>query len=700
VIERGSPVAQGATWDGEGVNFALFSEHAEAIELCLFDAAGLETARYTLPERIEGIWCGYLPRCGPGQHYGYRVHGPYRPDEGLRFNANKLLLDPYARALAGEFRWRDEVFAFSTDDPHRPEAMSISDSAPYVPKCVVAGRARESKRRPRIPWSETILYEAHARGFTMCHPAVPAADRGKLAGLRHGEVLAYLKALGITTIELMPIQAFLDEQFLVALGLRNYWGYNTVAFFAPEPRYCSAGIEEVLDAVDAIHDAGLEVVLDVVYNHTAEGNQSGPTLSFRGIDNPTYYRLMPEARAEYVNDTGCGNTINVDHPQVRRVILDSLRYWATHAGVDGFRFDLASILGRTSAGFDARHPFFAEIDRDPVLSQLKLIAEPWDIGPGGYQLGAFPAPWAEWNDRFRDATRQFWRGDHDKLGALAGAFAGSADRFGRNDRRPWASVNFISSHDGFTLQDLVSYEQRHNEANGEQNRDGHQHNYGSNYGIEGPSSDPQVCELRRRQRLNMLATVLLSQGTPMLLAGDEFGNSQHGNNNAYPQDNEIGWLDWSGVSGDPEFLRQVQRLIRLRREIPLLRQTRYLHGSRHSATGHADIEWLGADGEPLPSDAWQQTQSLCLLLPDTDRDGFAQDDVQALAVLVNAAEAAVTMCLPQAGQRGRWHTVFSTGETVLDTAASQLALAARSSACLVFAESLPAALRQAAPEEV
>ena len=698
MIQRGSQASQGATWDGDGVNFALFSENAEAVELCLFDPAGFETKRYELPECKDGVWAGYLPNCAPGQLYGYRVRGPYDPSAGLRFNPNKLLLDPYAKALAGEFRWRPEVYGFDPDRPDDPAALSSSDSAPFVPKAVVVGERTRPKRGPHIPWAETILYETHVRGYTMRHPAVPAAERGKFAGMRNREVLAYLRSLGVTSVELMPIQAFLDEKFLCDKGLRNYWGYNTIGFFAPEPRYLGGSIDEFRDMVEAIHDAGLEVVLDVVYNHTAEGNQEGPTICFRGIDNPTYYRLMPHDSSKYVNDTGCGNTTNVDHAQVRRLILDSLRYWVTDMGVDGFRFDLAPILGRTSAGYDREHAFFSELETDPVLSRVKLIAEPWDVGPGGYQLGNFPSSWAEWNDHYRDTLRQFWRGDAHQIGEFANVYLGSAERFETSNRGPWATVNYIASHDGFTLADVVAYEQRHNEANGEENRDGHQHNHSYNYGVEGPTDDPAIGALRRRQRLNMLATVLLSQGSPMLLAGDEFGNSQAGNNNAYPQDNETGWLDWSGLAADPDFQHQARALIRLRREVALLHQTHHLHGYHHNAAEFSDIEWLGENGERLSADAWQQGHTLSVLLCDTEREIYPGDAIQAVAVLFNTAAEPTLMQLPRVAEKGEWHLVFATQADVpLGPVSDRIALGSRSLVCLLFAESLPKSL---APREV
>jgi glycogen operon protein len=684
VIRPGHHETLGACADRDGVNFALFSEHAEAVELCLFDAAGQETERVMLPARTGDIWHGYIPGCKPGQAYGYRVHGPYDPAAGLRFNSNKLLLDPYAKRLAGSFQWRAEVLGDAPDDSGTTPLMSTADSAPFVPKAVVAGTQPAPRRGVRVPWSEMIVYETNVRGFTMRHPDVPQRDRGRFAGMRHGEVLEYLKALGITTVELMPVQAFLDEAHLHAMGLRNYWGYNTLAYFAPEPRHGS--FDDCREMVDAIHDAGLEVILDVVYNHTAEGSHLGPTLSFRGIDNAVYYRLMPDDPSQYVNDSGCGNTINIDHPQVRHLVLDSLRYWVTAAGVDGFRFDLAPILGRTATGFDREHVFFLELEQDPALAGIKLIAEPWDVGPGGYQLGHFPRAWAEWNDRYRDTVRQFWRGDQGKLGELAHVILGSAERFELSGRGPWASVSYVASHDGFTLADIVSYEQRHNAANGEDNQDGHAHNFSCNYGVEGPTDDTDIEALRRRQRLNMLATVLASQGTPMLLAGDELGNSQAGNNNAYAQDNETGWLDWSGLEADPDFLEQVRTMIGLRRDLPLLRQGRHLHGRTRNAAGFKDVEWLAPGGEQLTAEQWDDGWGKTVLLCNTTRKRFADGEVQAVALVLNASEEATHFCLPDVGKCASWRLHFSTDTSdALGSALEEITLVGSSFALLVYA---------------
>lgn len=663
MIEAGSPAPLGATFDGEGVNFALFSERAERIELCLFDEQDRETACLVLPERTGHIWHGYVPGCRPGQRYGYRAHGPWDPAAGLCFNPRKLLLDPYARELSGWLEWRPEVFGFDPDDLGERMRQSSSDSAPFVPKGVVHGAGGAAGARRRIPWEETILYEAHVRGYTMRHPSVPEADRGAFRGLCHRDVLDYLKALGVTTVELMPVQAFVDEHFLVQRGLSNFWGYNTLGFFAPEPRYLRGGnISEFREMTDAVHEAGLEVVLDVVYNHTAEGDRLGPTLSFRGIDNPSYYRLEPENPGEYANDTGCGNALNTDHPQVRRLVLDSLRYWVTEMGVDGFRFDLATVLGRDAEGFDRQHPFFRELQQDPVLSGVKLIAEPWDVGSDGYRLGGFPAGWAEWNDRYRDAVRRAWRDDRDGLSGLADGFLGSAEMFEPQNRKPWASVNYVASHDGFTLQDLVSYEARCNEANGEGNHDGHEHNYSHNHGVEGPTDDAGLRAVRRRQRLNLLATVLLSQGTPMLRAGDEFGDSQGGNNNAYAQDNETGWLDWSGLAEDPDFQAQVRALIRLRNTVTLLRQGIHLHGHAANPDGWRDVEWLDASGGQLEGEAWRDAQALTVLLCDTRGGGFGEGEVQAVAVLMNVGESAAELTLPRVVEAGVWHCVFASEE--------------------------------------
>ncbi len=598
MIEVGHPAPLGATPDGDGTNFSIFSSVAQRVELCLFDTGGNLVANYDLPGNTDQVWHGHLPGCGAGQQYGYRIHGVYNPDEGLRCNPNKLLIDPYARAHAGEFTWHGAVFDHND-----------LDSARYLPKGVVCDVIDPLPRaRPRIPWPDMIFYEANVRGFTMRHPAVAEADRGKFQGMRNAGVIEYLKALGVTAIELMPVHAFIDEHHLVKRGLRNFWGYNSISFFAPSSRYAQAdAATEFRDMVRAIHDAGIEVVLDVVYNHTGEGGADGPTLSFRGIDNLAYYRTEPGDHGVYVNNTGTGNTVNVDHPNVQQLIMDSLRYWHREMGVDGFRFDLATILGRTPHGYSPVHPLLEAISHDGALHDAVLVAEPWDPGPGGYQLGGFPPRWSEWNDRYRDDVRRFWRGDVGSAGDFAKRLHGSADLFERNARPPFASVNFVASHDGFTLADVVSYEHRHNEANREGNKDGHAHNCSCNYGVEGPTDDAHIGALRRRQRLNMLASLLVSQGTPLLLAGDEFGHSQFGNNNAYAQDNETGWLDWSLLDDDPDFARMVRNLIHLRRQEPLLRAPRFLHEE-------AEVAWLSPDCERLSEDYWQEGRAFILSL--------------------------------------------------------------------------------------
>jgi isoamylase len=635
MIDKGGPSPLGASWDGDGVNFALYSVAAESVQLCLFDADDRETGRFALAEKTGDIWHGYLPGCEPGQAYGYRVHGRYAPDAGFRFNANKLLIDPYARMLRGELDWSPAVFDFDPDEKNDEMRFNDADSADFVPKCIVVGnRAERGRDRPHIPWAETIVYEANVRGYTMRHPAVAESDRGLIRGMCNREILEYLKALGITSVELMPVQAFIDEHFLYQRGLRNFWGYNTINFFAPAQRYL--GGDDIIafrEMVDAIHDAGIEVILDVVYNHTGESDRFGPTLTFRGIDNLSYYRVTRDDPGEYINDTWCGNTINVDQPVVRNLIIDSLRYWTQDMGVDGYRFDLATVLGRSDDGFNIQHQMFKAIDADPVLKNVKLIAEPWDPGPGGYQLANFPPPWTEWNDRYRDTVRRFWRGDADQAAELLRRLGGSPDMFDSHDRSPSASINYVASHDGFTLADVVSYESRHNEANGENNRDGHQHNHSCNHGTEGETPDPETNAARRRQRLNMLATLFLSRGTPMLLSGDEFGNSQRGNNNAYAQDNDIGWIDWSGTDADPEFLGSVRELIRLRRENPLLRAgtdaVRSQSGDRWCV-----IAWGGND-------------------PTSN---------SAIAILVNASNADIEFDLADSMRDEEWQVAFSTSQ--------------------------------------
>ncbi|MBT8039173.1 MAG: glycogen debranching protein GlgX [Xanthomonadales bacterium] len=648
MLEPGQPGALGATVTRDGVNFALFSSSAEAVELCLFDGNGYQIETHALPERHNDIWHGFLPGCQAGQRYGYRVHGPWNPKLGQRHNPAKLLLDPYARRLSGVFGWGPALFDYRAAGRGGRWVKYEHDSAPGMPLCVVEPQAPgPATSRPTVPWSNAVIYEANVRGYTMRHPELAESERGCFRGMSNGQILDYLKALGITSLELMPVQTMVDEEFLVEKGLRNLWGYNSIQFFTPEARLAGADpVTEFRDMVNAIHDAGIEVILDVVYNHTAEGGSGGPTLSFRGIDNLAYYRTEPGHPGHYINDTGCGNTLNTDHIRTQNLVLDSLRYWHHSMGVDGFRFDLATVLGRSRRGFSKSHSLLTRIGADPELERAKLIAEPWDPGPGGYQLGRFPAEWAEWNDRYRDSVRRFWRGDDDQDAEFARRIHGSADLFEASGRHPTASINFVTAHDGFTLADVVSYGKRHNLANGEDNRDGQTHNFSSNYGAEGPSDDPEIACIRRQQRLNMLATLLFSQGTPMILGGDELGNSQDGNNNAYAQDNETGWIDWSGLVSDPEFIQAVRDLVRLRREIPLLRQARYVHGRIPTDGGWCDITWLHPDGRPMLPHDWNSSRQLALVFLTHPDQKDASPVTGAVAILFNASDSMIEFALP------------------------------------------------------
>ncbi|OJH44844.1 glycogen debranching protein [Paracoccus sp. SM22M-07] len=604
-MTAGHPAPLGATFDGAGVNFALFSRHADRVVLCLFDDKNRET-RIDLPERDGHVWHGHIAGLRPGQRYGYRVHGPYKPQEGHRFNPNKLLIDPYAKRLSGRLAPHDAVFGYRAGHADADLSYDRRDSAGHVPRSVVVDPAFTwgDDRPLRRPMTDTVLYEAHVKGLTAGRPGIPG--RGGYLAMASDPMLDHLTKLGVTAIELLPVQAFADDRFLVDKGLTNYWGYMTYGFFAPEPRYMRDGdIAEFQQMVARFHKAGIEVILDVVYNHTAEGNELGPTLSFRGLDNASYYRLA-EDRRFYVNEAGTGNVLDMDSPFTLRLVMDSLRYWVEVMHVDGFRFDLCSVLGRTRGVFDRDGPFFRAIRQDPVLNRVKLIAEPWDIGEGGYQLGAYPAPFAEWNDRYRDQLRGFWRGDPGLIGKLAKRVAGSAARFDHDGRAATSSVNFISAHDGFTLMDTVSYAEKHNDANGEDNRDGHNHNLSDNMGIEGPSDDPGIIARRDRRRRNLIASLMLSQGTPMLLAGDELGNSQGGNNNAYCQDNSIGWVDWDHA--DPDFLAFCRRAIAFRKAHPILRQKRFLHSQSREQDGLPDLFWRRADGAPMRPEDWNDPE--------------------------------------------------------------------------------------------
>ncbi len=667
-ITEGLPYPLGATWDGLGVNFALFSANATRVELCLFDSKGeRELARVELPEYTDEVWHGYLPDARPYTVYGFRVHGPYAPEAGHRFNPNKLLLDPYAKALVGELVWNDAVYGYNPGSGGEDLTFNDRDSARYMPKCRVIDSAFTWGRDhpPGIPWERTIFYETHVRGFTKLHPAVPEPLRGTFAGLGTREVVDYIKQLGVTSVELMPIHAFINDSSLLAQGLTNYWGYNSIGFFAPDTRYAAIhAINEFKEMVARFHDAGLEVILDVVYNHTAEGDQRGPTLSLRGIDNASYYRLLPNSRRHYVNDTGTGNTLNLSHPRVLQMVNDSLRYWVTEMHVDGFRFDLATILGREADGFDQGGGFLDSCRQDPVLSRVKLIAEPWDIGPGGYQVGGFPPGWAEWNDRFRDTTRAFWKGDPHLTPEISKRICASRDLFDHRGRKPYASVNLVTAHDGFTLADSVSYNDKHNEANGESNRDGHSNNGSWNCGVEGPTTDPAIRALRERQKRNLLATLLLSQGTPLLLAGDEFGRTQQGNNNAYCQDNEIGWVSWD-IDPEGDALRAfVRKLIALRRQYPILRRGRFLTGQFDEELGVKDVTWMAVNGHEMSEADWRDANTRCFGML---MDGRAQatgirraaQDATLLWVL-NSHHGTVDVTLPKLAGVRRWVTVFDT----------------------------------------
>ena len=657
-VDVGLPYPLGATWDGSGVNVAVFSAHAEKIELCLFDAKGKrEIMRKVLPEFTHEVWHGYFPDLRPGQVYGLRAYGPYDPANGHRFNPNKLLIDPYAKMLQGDLRWHDACFGYRVGSPRADLSMDRRDSAFVMPKCVVTDTAATwgDDVRPRRSWAETIIYEAHVKGMTALHPRIPEQMRGTFGGLADSRVIDYLVKLGVTAIELLPVQAFFDDRYLVEKRLTNYWGYNTIGFFAPATRYISpgGGVHEFKRMVRKLHEAGIEVILDVVYNHTAEGSEMGPTLSFRGLDNASYYILGDDPRY-YFDTTGCGNTLNLKHPRVLQMVMDSLRYWVEECHVDGFRFDLATALGRERDNFEPSSVFFDTVRQDPVLSRVKLIAEPWDLGPDGYQLGNFPPGWAEWNGANRDWVRSFWRGDEHAARDLASGLLGSANLFDHRGRKPSASINFITAHDGFTLADLYSYNERHNEANQEDNRDGHADNRSWNCGVEGPTDDPEIRALRAKMRRNALATILLSQGTPMLLMGDEIGRTQKGNNNAYCQDNEINWFPWE--ANDPEeqvFLQFVRRLIVFRHSRARLKLKRFLHG-RRITDKFRDVTWLRPTGEEMSDEDWQDPWLKALGLLHCDERGSC------MLILINGHPGAVEFHLPRELGVPGWKTVMRT----------------------------------------
>ncbi len=673
-IWPGTPYPLGATWDGWGTNFTLFSEVAERVELCLFDEPDdnkgtLTETRVELTEIDGFVWHGYLPGIAPGQRYGYRVYGPYDPPLGLRCDGSKLLLDPYGKAVEGGVRWDESLFDYQFANPRK---RNTADSAAHMPKNVVINPFFDwgNDRAPQTPYHETIIYEAHVRGLTLCHPEVQAAQRGTYAGLAHPEVIAHLQRLGITAVELMPVHQFVAEQSLVARGLTNYWGYNTIGFLAPHNRYSSAGqrgeqVGEFKTMVKALHEAGIEVILDVVYNHTAEGDHMGPTLSFRGIDNAAYYRLADSEPWRYLDYTGCGNSLNARHPHSLQLVMDSLRYWILEMHVDGFRFDLAAALARELHDVDRLSTFFDLVQQDPVVSQVKLIAEPWDVGEGGYQVGNFPPLWTEWNGKYRDSVRDFWRGRPSTVPEFASRLTGSSDLYATSGRRPVASINFVTCHDGFTLHDLVSYNHKHNEANGEGNRDGADDNRSWNCGVEGPTDDPVVNELRARQKRNFLVTLFLSQGVPMLLAGDEMGRTQAGNNNAYCQDNEISWVDWGRAAAEQDLLQFTETLAGLRRDHPVFRRRRFFRGQGPSDE-KGDLAWLTPAGEQMTDADWGASYANSLgaflngdAISEPDPRGGKVTDAKFL-LLFNAHSNPLTFTLPEASYAAGWEVVIDT----------------------------------------
>ena len=677
----GRPYPLGGMWDGEGVNFALFSENATGVELCLFDGpdSDKESHRIRIEERTDQVWHAYLPEIRPGQMYGYRVHGPYEPEAGHRFNPSKLLIDPYSKALTGTVKRSEAMFAYPIGDPEADLVRDDRDNAASVPKSVVIEQAFTwgEDQLLRTPWDKTIIYEVHVKGFTMRHPDVPGDLRGTYAGLATPVAIEYLQRLGVTAVELLPVHHFVSDKVLTDRGLSDYWGYNSINFFAPDIRYAASKdrgrhVNEFKTMVKILHSAGIEVILDVVYNHTGEGNHLGPTLSFRGIDNAVYYRLMPDNRRYYKDYTGCGNTLNVTHPRTLQLIMDSLRYWVLEMHVDGFRFDLASTLARVLHDVDRLSAFFDIMHQDPVLSQVKLIAEPWDLGEGGYQVGNFPVGWAEWNGKYRDTIRRYWKGEGGQVAELANRLSGSSDLYEMSGRRPYASINFVVAHDGFTLHDLVCYNQKHNEANGEDNRDGSDDNLNWNCGVEGPTDNPAIVELRERQKRNILMTLLLSQGVPMICGGDERGRTQRGNNNAYCQDNGLSWFDWRLDHSDHALLAFTQQLIALRQAHPVFRRRRFFHGRHIRGAEVKDLSWFRPDGKEMTDEDWNKGYVRCLglrlsgdALEETDSKGRPLLD-DTFLLLLNAHHEPLPFTLPAHRRGVRWQPVLDTVATIHD----------------------------------
>jgi isoamylase len=673
-IWPGSPYPLGSTFDGGGTNFAIFSEVADCIELCLFDDAGVES-RVPLPERNGLVWHGYLPRVGPGQRYGYRVYGPFDPAAGLRCNPSKLLLDPYAKAIDGQIAWNEALFSYRFGDP---DSFNDTDSAPYAMTSVVINPYFDwtGDTPLRIPYNETVIYEAHVKGMTMRHPDIPKDVQGTYSGLAHSKMIKHFRELGVTAVELMPVHQFVHDSTLTEKGLSNYWGYNTIGFFAPHNDYSSFGtrgeqVQEFKTMVRTLHRAGIEVILDVVYNHTAEGNHMGPTLSFRGVDNQAYYRLVDGDQRHYYDTTGTGNSLNVRHHESLRLIMDSLRYWVTEMHVDGFRFDLASALAREFHEVDRLSAFFDLVNQDPIVSQVKLIAEPWDVGEGGYQVGGFPPLWTEWNGKYRDSVRDFWRGEPASLGEFAARFTGSSDLYEADNRRPIASINFVTAHDGFTLNDLVSYNEKHNDANGEDNNDGESHNRSWNHGVEGPTDDDDILSLRERQKRNILATLLLSQGVPMIAHGDELSRTQQGNNNVYCQDNELSWVDWDDAREHQVLIEFTARLAALRAQHPVFRRKRFFQGRPIQGSSIDDIAWLRPDGQQMTDQDWTsgQTRTLGIYLngkgiPDRDELGEQVID-DSFLLLINTHYNPGIFTLPDQTFGRTWEMVIDTSDPLL-----------------------------------